>query len=345
MFDTVSSFLWDTPQLDTMGDNQPIPNKSTLYKLLEKKEETQEENPGLKNNVSSLYKIIANQNLPLKKPEEINEIEYHEVVENSHFEKLNQETIAENALYFVEDEAINTSDAKDLSESEHLNISFSFLDQEMTYDVVDESKISLDLTDKGYLPMDGNNEAIYSSPRSSIAAPSREVSPSYVGPDPKELFYAASEVVSRRPPTPFMSSRDVYEDVELEDRELPPLPVDVEDYCRHREDLPKKLDTLMRGKKLVRSKLNRAWKSVKSIIKEKEFEVKEPETPESPYSCLSENSDYFLKADTFSDTVSETGSRFDPNGLTTLLRRRKDRSGAVSPFRKSRHFVEVSCGM
>lgn len=366
MFDIVSSFLWDTGT--DMAD--PIQNNSTLYKLLAKEEtkETKETKEAEKleecektpvSNVSSLYKIIATQNLPMKKVEQVNEIEYHEVLENPHFEKLNQETIAENALYFVEEDESNVSVTK--SDMGHLSsISFSFLDKELTYDVVDESKISLDLTDKGYVPMEGRNEVIYSSPRSSMA-PSREMSPSYVGPDPDpkdgELFYAASEVVSRRPPTPFKSS--VYEDVDLEDRELPPLPddyVDVEDYCRHRAENTRKFDTL-KGKTVhlvkVRSKLNRAWKSVKHMMNQEAPKLpdRELETPESPYSCLSENSDYFSErskpsAETLSDvdTFSETGSRFDQieNGLTTLLRRRKDRSGAVSPFRKSRHFVEVS---
>lgn len=471
VLDTVTSFLWDPVVggkveqeeeiTDMASEGAPVKNKSALYNLLaaqgkdekkeddvkesveeqETKEDTEEKTP--KKNVSSLYKIISNQNIRLKNPEEIEGIEYHEIVENPHFEKQNQEAVAENALYFVEETpptdggpqgrktsffeiTLNqplktkrsqsvvgpsrpqsspdistmrkTASSNDQTDMGHLSsISFSFLDvqdnanKEFTYDIVDGSKVSLDLSERGYVPMNEGSqpEVIYSSPRSSIAAPSREVSPGYVGPDPDpsgpkdaELFYAASEVMSRRPPTPFgerTTSRDDYEDVELENRELPPLPspnpddyadVDVGDYCRHRDEFPKKLDTLVRGKTVnlvkVRSKLNRAWKSVKNMMNQEKDGVQfssvppkspepEPESPESPYSCLSENSDYFSERSKPSaddcamsvsdvDTYSDLPSRSDllENGLTTLLRRRRDGSGATSPFRKSRHFPEVS---
>jgi len=467
ILDTVSSFIWDPAVVEkveeesaTMADTGgPVRNKSTLYNLLaanqakvdkeakideEPREEADEkinenglskdeEDSELKKNSSTLYKIISSQNIALKNPEEIEDIEYHEIVENRHFEKENLENIAENALYYVEEEEkgkiehtqerktsffeitlsntkikrsqslvpgerpqsspdvvtmVKKNMPKSTDDLGHLSsISFSFLEQdrEQSYDVVDESKV-VDISERGYVPMNGSKEEIiYSSPRSSVNLPSREVSPNYVGPDRKvqedhglyispdredpELFYAAAEIVMRRrPSTPFERQAD-YEDVDMEDRELPPLPskveeeyadVDVQDYVRHRDTHPKKLDTL-KGKAVnlvkVRSKLNRAWRSVKSMIKEKEIsqEVKtpEPETPESPYS-LSEYSDYFSEkskpsvddgtisvsdVDAYSDAPSSRAD-FLENGLTTLLRRRKD--GATSPFRKSRHFPEVS---
>lgn len=507
------------------------PNKSTLYNLLgktsteeslkpegkneerecspnpEESQEPKEKERKIQKNVSSLYKIISSQNLILKKPEEPEKSEdsnsgevYQEIIENQHFETDNRLSIAENALYYVEDEDDRKAKAKSsddllstkkteskkstieitikrpfdaktkrsqsIIETQRPNsnpesfftirktnsteaksdlgdlssISFSFFEpkeddddksREFVYDTIDESKNNVDISNQGYVPMNesskkkdnDDDENPYSSPRNSVNSSIRDSHGDYVGPDTEvvngkvedeepELFYAASEIINRRPPTPYGKRKESiresdYEDLDLENEKLPELPteaenkyesddyadVDINDYCRHREEHPKKLTLNGKGKNVnlvkVRSKINRAWKSVKSWINEEkdgkesvyqrsprpeiieivhetkaEKDVVEMEADsldgnsnqnaESPKCYLSSENISNLtgcrKGSTMSDSetyMDMSRSDFFENGSDlfssfTLLRRRKDGTTAVTGFRKSRHFPEVS---
>ncbi|EEB18042.1 hypothetical protein Phum_PHUM498590 [Pediculus humanus corporis] len=203
----------------------------------------------------------------------------------------------------------------DLNLSDLCSIRFSFLDssppptedksKEYVYDTIEETKTNVEETlNRDYVTVSDSSENVYSSPRTSLNSqtisgefhtPTEYVtSDQEAGCSPdksdgdSELFYATSEVLNLRPPTPYKkrkSSSD-YEDLELEDEELPEIPiespeindnldeyadVDVNDYCRHREENPKKLNLNPKDKKAivkVRSKINKAWKSMKNWINE-----------------------------------------------------------------------------
>lgn len=235
----------------------------------------------------------------------------------------------------------STEDSKQISDAKNQNanseasdlgdlssIRFSFLDgnpkdkpiknaKEFIYDTPDESKGTVD---RGYATVSESSgtENVYSSPRTSLNSQSvsSEVHPQagdYVVGDQEasvsgeksenesELFYAASEVLHLRPPTPRekkINSTLEYEDVELENEKLPEIPqakestettdeyadVDVDDYCRHRQENSKKLNITPKDKKTivrVRSRINKAWKSMKNWINE-EKECKEISRAKSP---------------------------------------------------------------
>ncbi|KAK6622153.1 hypothetical protein RUM44_001960 [Polyplax serrata] len=302
------------------------------------------------------------------------------------------------------------------------SIRFSFLDstsddnaREFEYDTIDETKNAIEVSNREYMAMSDSSgtENLYSSPRTSLNSPQPGESPhgEYVVSDQdasgsgeksdgeSELFYAASEVLNLRPETPSKKGKESleYEDLELENERLPEIPhrqttaepeeyadVDVNDYCRHREENPKKLNMNPKDKKAyvrVRSKINKAWKSMKNWINEeretkenlnstpqrtttidmikviredvKDVEgepeiVKRNESPcsESPrLSFLNENIN-FIEAERRENSdcgtyVDMTRSQVSETSGFTLLRKRREGTSGPPSFRKIRCYPEV----
>lgn len=281
-------------------------------------------------------------------------------------------------------------------------IRFSFLDEktvpkakDLEYDVIDDTKSSL--------KSEASSENMYSSPRNSAPPKENLQTSDYVGPEAtnnKELFYATSEILNRRPRTPSARHRvtlreDVYEDVDIENEKLPDIPnqeketksdsddyadVDVDDYCRHREENAKKLTLGSKNRTVnftkVRSKLNKTWRSMKNWMKD-EKDIKENLYRRSPKLEIteiihenltakkvptqeaevarSESMRYFAEsmspdADGPDGTLSDSETYMDmtrfpssesSGDIFTLLRRKKDGSSASSTYSKNRYFQEV----